>query len=399
MASPLADKQAKLLALRQRWALELPERLAAMSTNWREARACPAWGEAHTALLRQAHSLAGAAGTFDFPRLGQVAKRLEDILSLLSRITTTLSPLQAGQIERLLEELSAVAAAGPETPAAPAQPEHAANEATASAAVNQRILIASADATLAEQIAARLGALAWESRICHDATAALAAMAEMAAVPPAAVLVDVVLPEGNPAGSGLLGQLAAADYPHGPLIALSSRWDWPARLAIARSGAAACLRKPIDADALADTLERLVRGRSSDPYRIVVVEDSTLLARHYAQVLSGAGMVTQAVTDPAILLDVLAEQRPELLLMDLYMPGCTGIEAARVIRQDSQYVSLPIVFLSTESGLAQQQEAMQTGADDFLHKPISDTNLIQAVTARVERFRALARQTRRGTPG
>jgi diguanylate cyclase (GGDEF)-like protein len=73
----------------------------------------------------------------------------------------------------------------------------------------------------------------------------------------------------------------------------------------------------------------------------------------------------------------------------LHMPDCNGIEATRVIRQDPQYASLPIVFLTTESGLMQQKLAFQTGADDFLRKPISDGELVFAVSIRAERFRAL----------
>jgi len=76
--------------------------------------------------------------------------------------------------------------------------------------------------------------------------------------------------------------------------------------------------------------------------------------------------------------------------MDLYMPICSGMEAARVIRQDPNFLSTPIVFLSTESVLATQQGAMQTGADDFLQKPIADADLVLAVKLRAERFRELS---------
>lgn len=112
-----------------------------------------------------------------------------------------------------------------------------------------------------------------------------------------------------------------------------------------------------------------------------------LLRCHASQ--RGAGMQTHAITEPATLRQALEDHRPELLL-DLHMPDCSGIEAACVIRHDCCYVGLPIVFLSTESALAQHQQAMHSGADDFLQKPIADHDLIQAVTARIGRFRALS---------
>lgn len=66
--------------------------------------------------------------------------------------------------------------------------------------------------------------------------------------------------------------------------------------------------------------------------------------------------------------------------MDIYMPGCSGIEALKVIRQDAQFDSMPVVFLSTESDRSQQQSAIRTGAEDFLQKPIADVDLIVTVT-------------------
>ena len=76
--------------------------------------------------------------------------------------------------------------------------------------------------------------------------------------------------------------------------------------------------------------------------------------------------------------------------MDIYMPGCSGVEAANVIRQHSGYTNLPITFLSTESGLSNQLDALRVGGDDFLQKPITDSHLLNAVTIRAKRFRELS---------
>jgi len=75
--------------------------------------------------------------------------------------------------------------------------------------------------------------------------------------------------------------------------------------------------------------------------------------------------------------------------MDLYMPSCTGLELAGVIRQQESFVGIPIVFLSSEKNVGTQLEAMRLGGDDFLTKPISPPHLLSAITTRVERARAL----------
>ena len=69
-------------------------------------------------------------------------------------------------------------------------------------------------------------------------------------------------------------------------------------------------------------------------------------------------------------LDALADTSPELILLDMNMPGASGQELARVIRQQDAYLSIPIVFLSAESDVGRQREAMSTGGDEFLQKPI-----------------------------
>jgi diguanylate cyclase (GGDEF)-like protein len=85
----------------------------------------------------------------------------------------------------------------------------------------------------------------------------------------------------------------------------------------------------------------------------------------------------------------LVEFRPDMVLMDMYMPQCNGLELASVIRQQEAYVSLPIVFLSTEANLDLQLEAMHFGGDDFLTKPIHPDQLVSAVVSRVRRSLAL----------
>jgi diguanylate cyclase (GGDEF)-like protein len=75
--------------------------------------------------------------------------------------------------------------------------------------------------------------------------------------------------------------------------------------------------------------------------------------------------------------------------MDLYMPEVSGIELARMIRQIEEYVSTPIVFLSSEDDFSKQMEAMSLGGDDFLTKPIKAAHLVSMVVSRLERLRIL----------
>ena len=100
-------------------------------------------------------------------------------------------------------------------------------------------------------------------------------------------------------------------------------------------------------------------------------------------------MVTMQLTDPTQALAALAEFRPDMVLMDMYMPGCNGREVAQVIRQVPDYVGLPIVYLSSETDRAKQFSAMRIGAEGFLTKPVVAQELVAAVAIRAERMRTL----------
>ena len=206
----------------------------------------------------------------------------------------------------------------------------------------------------------------------------------------AAFIIDMALPEGQLAGGPLMRRIAENLGRHIPQIVISAHWDWNSRLEAVRAGAVAYMVKPIDFGLLAERLDAVTRRQVEAPVRILIVDDTRILADHFAQVLTDAGMHANVLSDPTRILDALVEFDADVILMDFFMPGCTGIEAARVVRQDPKFTTVPILFLSTETSRQTQLDAIAIGADDFMHKPIAETDLILAVTARARRFRALS---------
>jgi diguanylate cyclase (GGDEF)-like protein len=77
----------------------------------------------------------------------------------------------------------------------------------------------------------------------------------------------------------------------------------------------------------------------------------------------------------------------------MHMPSFNGVEATRVLRQMSAYKSLPIVYLSGESDIGMQVEALRLGGDQFLMKPFNPVLLAAVVKTRIERFRESQRST------
>jgi diguanylate cyclase (GGDEF)-like protein len=174
-----------------------------------------------------------------------------------------------------------------------------------------------------------------------------------------------------------------------PVIFLSENDDIETRLRAVQAGGEAFLLKPINYGRLVEEIDRVTGRMTVTPYRILIVEDDVSLARYYRALLQDAGMEALAVTQPFEVLRAIAEFNPELILLDVYMPRCTGAELARVIRQHSDHVGLPIVFLSAESDPDVQFAALRVGGDDFLTKPVDPTTLIRAVSLRAGRYRLL----------
>lgn len=137
----------------------------------------------------------------------------------------------------------------------------------------------------------------------------------------------------------------------------------------------------------------LVQTHEQERYRVLVVEDSRVAATLIRRTLAEHGIDSESIGDPGTLLEALHDYRPDLILMDMYMPRFTGVEATRVLRQMSAYQSLPIIYLSGESDVGMQVEALRLGGDQFLIKPFNPVLLPAVVKTQIARFREMQRSS------
>ncbi|NJB78437.1 EAL domain-containing protein [Xanthomonas arboricola] len=128
------------------------------------------------------------------------------------------------------------------------------------------------------------------------------------------------------------------------------------------------------------------------PYRVLIVEDDRSQALFAQSVLHGAGMHAQVEMTAASVPQAIQDYHPDLILMDLHMPELDGIRLTTLIRQQPGQQLLPIVFLTGDPDPERQFEVLDSGADDFLTKPIRPRHLIAAVSNRIRRARQQALQ-------
>ncbi|MBV7472156.1 MULTISPECIES: EAL domain-containing response regulator [unclassified Pseudoxanthomonas] len=153
-----------------------------------------------------------------------------------------------------------------------------------------------------------------------------------------------------------------------------------------------------DAGGAAPAASSRTGDTQESPYRVLIVEDDRGQALFAQSVLHGAGMQAEVQMQSDGVLDAMERFKPDLVLMDLHMPGRDGMNLTMLIRQQPEYLHLPIVFLTGDPDPERQFEVLESGADDFLNKPIRPRHLIAAVSNRIQRARqrvapSLARAT------
>ncbi|AQL39669.1 response regulator [Pseudomonas syringae] len=217
---------------------------------------------------------------------------------------------------------------------------------------------------------------------------------------PAAIVMDVDF-SGPGMGLKLASQAQEGLEQKLPLLFFSlHETDTPTRLAAVRAGGEEFLTGALEASSLLEKIEVLTCVAQYEPYKVLIIDDSRAQALHTERVLNAAGIVTRVLIDPIQAMSELAEFQPDLIILDMYMPGCTGTELAKVIRHNDRYVSVPIIYLSAEDDQDKQLDAMSEGGDDFLTKPIKPRHLITTVRNRAARARNLkARMVRDSLTG
>ncbi|MBV8680465.1 MAG: diguanylate cyclase [Aquitalea sp.] len=233
----------------------------------------------------------------------------------------------------------------------------------------------------AHNLAEQLSCYGFLVRTMHQASKLAQALQEAT---PAAVVAYTEFSPTDPI-------FALADTIRGlcPLLFSSPRYDFEARVQAVRSGASGFLAWPLLAHELIDSLSFGDLGEKRDPLRVMIVEDMASLAGLYANVLNRHGVDALQVTEPARVLDSIVQFRPDLILMDMYMPECNGMELAQIIRQQRLLDGIPILFLSVEKRQSIQLDTLTLGIDGFLTKPVAPDELVVTVINRARRYRKL----------
>ena len=121
--------------------------------------------------------------------------------------------------------------------------------------------------------------------------------------------------------------------------------------------------------------------------RILVADDDVDIRELVEFKLSTLGHEIVAVRDGAAAVDACREHKPDLAVLDVMMPGMSGLDAIRVIRSDPAMTGIPVILLTARAQETDVETGFDSGADDYITKPFSPRELASRVQALLARSR------------
>jgi diguanylate cyclase (GGDEF)-like protein len=204
---------------------------------------------------------------------------------------------------------------------------------------------------------------------------------------PACILIDS--PETGMAPAADIARIKDACLSTVPILLLSSRSNFEARLGAVRVGADGYFVKPMNVAVLAERLDTLIMQSECEPSRVLIICSDSDRTSYYQGVLAAGGMESMRLQRPANILQMIDDCRPDAALMDVDAPDCTVVDLTALVRQDPACVDVPILLLAGAENAALRRNALRSGADDFLLKPVTSDELIFALSNKIERYRGL----------
>lgn len=339
-------------------------------------------GEGRRHAEREAHKLAGSAGTFGFAHASRVARDAERLLEGSAPLAAAEALRLAGLVADLRAELATPPGAAPEPVAERPEPT------PAPADPRPLVLVVDEDEELAGRVAAEAAGRGMRTRVALSIGQARAAVAEES---PAAVVQALAFESGE-SGLELLAELSSRT-PRVPVVVVTERRSLTDRVDVARLGGLGYLQKPVPPTAIVDAVEGALQRGAHDRTSVLVVDDDPVVLAETQRLLAAAGVTVHTLNEPLRLWDALEEQSPDVVVLDIDMPRVNGIELCRVMRNDPRWSATPVVFLTARTARETVQEVFAAGADDFVTKPIVGPELVTRITNRLERVqlhRALA---------
>lgn len=135
-----------------------------------------------------------------------------------------------------------------------------------------------------------------------------------------------------------------------------------------------------------ETRERRARERRtlSGEYTVLIVDDSKTVVHALKTVLEQAGYTTLTAVNGEQAIEVTRQNKPDVVLMDVIMPGMTGFQATRILHKDPETTHIPVVIISASEQPTEKAWCKRLGAKGFLPKPIQRGQLFPCIEGLID---------------
>ncbi len=372
--------QKKIARLRTDFLQSIPERIEAIYNLWILLKQNTNNKTTTNELIRLLHNLAGTGATFGHRLLSQRSKELEILISALSTDNPKQLTPRIQIIDEAFTQLASTQATLTPQESASTEIEHVAVKNT------ETIHIQSDGGDHLQRFGDYLRQAGFSVIPWTIETTPAAKQPQATSL---ALFIDMEHIPFSP--DDALSQASWRDSlpPTANLIAFQSKIDIKARLKAVRLGATSIIDHDHSFAAIGKKLRDLALQAKEKIYHAVIVDDDTQVAHYYASHLQSAGITTTVLSDPEQALDIIADLNPDILLVDIIMPGCTGLELAAALKLDTRFAFLPIVILSSQHDISNINASRAIGVDDFLTKPVQPEHLISVTLSRIKRFQEI----------
>lgn len=367
-SSPLA---AEFAALRAEFAAKLPEKLRELEAAVGRARA---GGDGIDIARGLAHRLRGSSGSYGHADLGEAAGRIEDLLSQAQANPDLIGPDLWEAIGDALREARSLLEQDPA--------EHEVGLAASTA--GQRAILVIDDDTDFLQFARTVGRKLMLNVLTAQSPSE--AVQRARSTPLLGAVLDVHLL--NQTSFTLASEIRDTDSnAEIPIAFVSVDNSIETRVAAIAAGGTRFFEKPMSAENFAELAQQFVTLSEANKGKVLIVDDDPDIVEHYSIQLRNAGIGVEALDSAEGITEKLDQIVPDVLLLDINLPGISGLDVCRALRMSERFEAIPILIITAQTDDQTRLSAFRAGAADVVTKPVIPEELMARVGVQLERVR------------
>lgn len=329
----------------------------------------------------EAHTLAGSLGTFGFAPASKLARKIEHLL----KEDKILNKTEIAQLNDWVKALLAEIDGASQTSAKFSNN----NNKQEPLSEHPLLLVVDIHQEIPQDLIQKSAVMGLQIAIANSISQARTKLYQEH--PNIAIVNDNVLEEND--GLSLLAEFKNRK-PSIPVIVLTEEAETSKRMQVIHNDGNTILQKPASPEKVLETAAQLIKKSEDAQTTVLAVDDDPKVLEVLQNLLKYWGITVKTLAEPQKFWQTLETIQPDLLILDVEMPGVSGIQLCNEVRNHWRWSELPVLFLTVHCEAEIVNQVFSVGADDFVSKPIVGPELVTRIVNRLERIKLIRRMTR-----